>query len=92
MSKSELNYKGVYAPMVKIFETSELSLKCERGIDSEIIQMRLLTNDYSKFALLCEDRTIELHAQYGRHYKLRIPRFGRDFVSFCSNSLGLSTS
>jgi len=30
---------GVYPPMVKIFETSELSLKCERGIDSEVVQM-----------------------------------------------------
>ena len=26
---------GIYPPMVKIFETAELSMKCERGIDSE---------------------------------------------------------
>lgn len=29
---------GIYAPMVKIFDTSELSLKCERGIDAEVVQ------------------------------------------------------
>jgi hypothetical protein len=28
---------GIYKPMVKIFETSELGLKCERGIDSEVV-------------------------------------------------------
>lgn len=29
---------GVYPPKIKIFETAELSLKCERGIDSEVVQ------------------------------------------------------
>ena len=53
---------GIYAPMVKIFDTSELSLKCERGIDCEIVQMQVLSQDYSKLAFLCADRNIELHA------------------------------
>ena len=47
---------------MKIFETAELGLKVERGIDAEIIQMRILSDDYSKIALLCDDRNIELHA------------------------------
>lgn len=55
-------------------------MKVERGIDAEIIQLRMLSDDYSKFALLCDDRNIELHAQYGRHFKIRIPKFGRDLV------------
>ena len=29
---------GLYPPMVIIYETAELSMKCERGIDSEVIQ------------------------------------------------------
>ena len=53
---------GVYPPRVKIFETSELGLKVERGIDAEVIQMQILSDDYSKLALLCDDRNIELHA------------------------------
>ena len=71
---------GLYPPRIKIFETRELSMKCERGIDSEVIQMLSLSDDYSKLALLCGDRNIELHAQYGRHFKIRIPHFGRDMV------------
>ena len=55
-------------------------MKCERGIDSEVIQMLSIADDYSKIALLCSDRNIELHAQYGRHFKIRIPRFGRDMI------------
>ena len=53
---------GIYAPTVKIYDTSELTLKCERGLDSEVVQMQLLSPDYSKIAFLCADRTIELHA------------------------------
>jgi len=30
---------GVYPPRVKIYETSELGLKVERGIDAEVIQL-----------------------------------------------------
>ena len=40
----------------------------------------MLSDDYSKLALLCDDRNIELHAQYGRHFKIRIPKFGRDLA------------
>ena len=53
---------GLYPPRVKIFDTSELSMKCERGIDSEVLQLLTLTNDYSKLAFLCADRNIEVHA------------------------------
>jgi ribosome biogenesis protein ENP2 len=56
---------GVYPPRVKIFDTAELSMKCERGMDSEVVQMQILSNDFSKLAFLCADRNIELHAQYG---------------------------
>lgn len=31
-------------------------------------------------AFLCADRNIELHAQYGKHFKIRIPKFGRDML------------
>lgn len=55
-------------------------MKCERGIDSEVVQFRMLSTDYTKMAFLCADRNIELHAQYGRHFKIRIPKFGRDMI------------
>ena len=42
--------------------------------------MIILSEDYKKLALLLDNRTIELHAQYGRHYQLRVPRFGRDMT------------
>ena len=71
---------GVYPPRVKLFETSDLSMKCERGIDSEVIQFQCLGDDYKKIAFLCDDRNIELHAQYGTHFKIRIPKFGRDMI------------
>lgn len=69
---------GVYPARCKIYETRELAMKVERGFDSNILQLKVLSEDYSKIAFLCADRNIELHAQYGKHFKIRIPRFGRD--------------
>jgi ribosome biogenesis protein ENP2 len=62
---------GIYGPQMKIFSTSDLSLKCMRGFDSEIVDFTVLENDYKKLALASMDRNIELHAQYGKHFKIR---------------------
>ena len=69
---------GIYPPRLKIFDLSQMSLKCERGFDSNIRKFEILSEDYKKVAALCDDRNIELHAQYGRHFKIRIPKYGRD--------------
>ena len=62
---------GIYGPQFKIFSTSQLSLKCMRGFDSEIVDFVVLGDDYKKIATACQDRNIELHAQYGKHFKIR---------------------
>ena len=69
---------GIYKPSVKIFQLNEMSMKCSRGIDSEIIKIQMLGDDWKKFALACVDRHIEIHAQYGRHFKIRVPKVPRD--------------
>ena len=53
---------GVYPGRVKVYETRELSMKVERGIDSEVLKMHIISEDYSKLLFLCADRNIELHA------------------------------
>ncbi|CAF2059077.1 unnamed protein product [Brassica napus] len=42
--------------------------------------LQILDDDYSKLAFLCVDRSINLHAKYGKHHSLRIPRMGRDLT------------
>ena len=69
---------GIYPPRLKIFDVNDMALKVERGIDSEIVKMKMLSDDYKKVAMACVDRNIEVHAQYGRHYKVRIPKMPRD--------------
>lgn len=71
---------GIYKPSVKIYEISEVSLKCEKGLDSECVKFCNLTSDYSKIAYALSDRNIEFHAAYGRHYKTRIPKVPRNMV------------
>jgi ribosome biogenesis protein ENP2 len=43
---------GTYPPRIKIFETQEMSVKCERGIDAEILKVKIISDDYSKIAML----------------------------------------
>ncbi len=70
--------KGVYKPRVKCFDVTQYSMKFERCFDSECVKFKLLSEDYSKAIFLHNDRYIEFHAQYGKYYKIRIPKFGRD--------------
>ncbi|CAL5050590.1 unnamed protein product [Urochloa decumbens] len=74
---------GIYPPQVKVYELKELSMKFERHMISEIINFQILGDDYSKLAFMCADRSVNLHAKYGSHYSLRIPRMGRDMAYDC---------
>ena len=68
---------GTYPPRVRVFDTTELSLKFERYMDAASVATVSLSEDYGKIAFLLDDRHVELHAAYGRHYRTRIPTFGR---------------
>ncbi|XP_057375399.1 nucleolar protein 10-like isoform X1 [Daphnia carinata] len=69
---------GIYKPRVRCYEVANLSMKFERCMDSEVIKFEMLSEDYSKVVFLQCDRFVEFHAQYGRYYRTRIPKFGRD--------------
>ena len=55
-------------------------LKFERCFDSETVAFEMLSDDYSKCVFLQCDRYIELHAQFGKYYRFRVPKFGRDLA------------
>ena len=71
---------GVYKPMVKVYDTRELSLKFERHLDAEVVQLEVLSDDYTKLVFLGVDRSLSFHAAYGQHYTTRVPSFGRDLA------------
>lgn len=71
---------GTYKPRFRCYDVSQMSLKFERGLDSDVVKFLLLDNDYSKVVFLQCDRYIEFHAQEGRYYRLRIPKYGRDLA------------
>jgi ribosome biogenesis protein ENP2 len=68
---------GTYPPRVRVWDTAELSMKFERYMDATPVATCVLASDYSKLAFLQDDRNVELHAAYGRHYRTRIPTAGR---------------
>ncbi|PAV76009.1 hypothetical protein WR25_03989 isoform A [Diploscapter pachys] len=79
---------GIYKPYMKCFDLNDLALKFERGIDAEIIKLLVLSDDYSKVVMLEDDRYLEFHAAFGRYFRMRIPRFGRD-MAFCKEASDL---
>uniref|UniRef100_A0A158R587 Nucleolar protein 10 n=1 Tax=Syphacia muris TaxID=451379 RepID=A0A158R587_9BILA len=79
---------GTYKPYIKCYDLNEVSLKFARGLDADVIKMVVLSDDYSKFVLLEEDRYVEMHAAFGRYFRLRIPKFGRD-MAFCREASDL---
>lgn len=48
--------------------------------DSSCAGAQILSEDYSKVAFLCADRSVHLHARYGAHFRTRVPCFGRDMA------------
>ncbi|KAL2918623.1 Small ribosomal subunit biogenesis [Polyrhizophydium stewartii] len=67
---------GVYQPQMRVFELAQMSMKFDRHTEAE----NMLSDDWTKAVLLQTDRSIELHSQFGMHYKTRVPKFGRDIA------------
>lgn len=71
---------GTYPPQLHVYDVDQLSLKFKRHVTAEIIDFQILEDDWRKFALLTADRYIDVHSQYGSHFKIRVPRPGRDLM------------
>jgi len=70
---------GVYKPRVRCYDVNILAMKFERCFDAEILKFKILSDDYTKMLFLQNDRFLEFHAQHGKYYRTRIPKYGRDF-------------
>mmetsp|Transcript_25828 Transcript_25828/g.28920 ORF Transcript_25828/g.28920 Transcript_25828/m.28920 type:complete len:790 (-) Transcript_25828:1616-3985(-) len=68
---------GTYPPRIRCYDIHDLTLKFERYVNSHIVDIVMLGEDYGKMAILQDDRTISFHAHYGAHESIRIPKFGR---------------
>ncbi|KAL7546972.1 hypothetical protein ACHAWF_010293 [Thalassiosira exigua] len=68
---------GTYSPRIRCYELAEMSMKFERYLDAEVVDVLFLGDDYGKLAILGSDRTVAFHAPYGHHEKIRLPTFGR---------------
>ena len=71
---------GLHPPQVKCYDLSQLSAKWSRGLDAEVVDFQCLSDDYSKLAFLCADRSIRFHAKFGAYYQTRTPKQGRDLA------------
>uniref|UniRef100_A0A0G4I4Y4 NUC153 domain-containing protein n=1 Tax=Chromera velia CCMP2878 TaxID=1169474 RepID=A0A0G4I4Y4_9ALVE len=68
---------GIYPPEIRMYETATLGMKFSRRLDAEVVDFLFLSDDYRKLVFLLGDRTLEFHAQGGRHHRIRIPKMGR---------------
>lgn len=70
---------GMYKPRMRCYDFRQMAMKFERCFDSECVKMMVLSDDYTKIAMLQQDRHIEFHNSTGYYFKIRIPKPGRDF-------------
>jgi len=56
---------GSYPPTVKIFDLSNLSVKHTRGFNSLPLKVECISQDWTKFAVLGQDKTIDLQGPGG---------------------------
>ena len=68
---------GEYPPACKVFELSQLGQKYERRLGCAAVDVWPLSPDLGKMVFLLSDRTLDFHAPYGTHYKVRVPSAGR---------------
>lgn len=68
---------GTYPPRIRCYDVADLSLKFERYVNGQIVDIVMLGEDYGKMGILMDDRTIAFHAHYGAHESIRVPKFGR---------------
>lgn len=71
---------GTYKPQIHVHNLPQLSLSFARHTNSLTEKLTILSSDYSKTLLLQDDRQLEFHTPMGCHYKIRIPRYGRDLL------------
>lgn len=71
---------GTYPPRIRCYDLHELTMKFERYVTANVIDLCMLGEDYGKIALLQDDRTVAFHAPYGAHESVRIPTFGRSMA------------
>lgn len=76
---------GTYKPRIRCYDVHQLSMKFERCLDSDVVQFQFLSEDYTKIAFLQCDRYVEFHSQFGRYYRTRIPKCGRDMLYHSAN-------
>ncbi|KAK3245059.1 hypothetical protein CYMTET_45354, partial [Cymbomonas tetramitiformis] len=79
---------GLHPPQVKVYELADLCMKFERTFTAEIVDFQVLSEDYSKMAFICMDRSVNFHAKFGAYHKIRTPRQGRD-LAYCPETCDL---
>ncbi|KAJ2305546.1 Small ribosomal subunit biogenesis, partial [Coemansia sp. RSA 2706] len=71
---------GVYKPQIRVFDFSNVAMKFDRHTDSENVNFLMLSDDWTKSVHLQNDRSLEFHNEGQMHFRIRVPRFGRDLA------------
>lgn len=71
---------GLHGPRIRCYDLSQLSLKFERFLDSEVVDFQIVSDDYSKIVLLSSDQSISVLTKSGSTLRVRLPWQGRDIA------------
>ena len=62
--RAKLVSAGVYKPRIRCYDVAQLSMKFERCMDSEVVKMMSIADDYSK---VCATHHNRPHEHYSIH-------------------------
>jgi len=68
---------GAYPPEIKMFDVENMGMKFGRRLDAEVEDFLFLGPGYEKFVMGMSDRSIEFHSQFGKHFRVRVPKLPR---------------
>jgi ribosome biogenesis protein ENP2 len=71
---------GSYPPQIKCFSLTDLNLKFQRNLDSDVVDFQILSNNWEKIVFLRSDGKLDFHDKSGSFYQIKIPEKGCDLT------------
>ncbi|CAL5983020.1 WD40_domain-containing protein [Hexamita inflata] len=71
---------GSYPHQIRLFDLDNSTMKFQRNQNCETVAMEFLGADWRKFALVLDDKSVEIHSQKGKMFGARVPKPARSIA------------
>ncbi|KAI5148721.1 ribosome biogenesis protein ENP2 [Enteropsectra breve] len=71
---------GIYSPSIRFYDLDNMTLRFDRHMVTDPLKISALTDDGEKFAVLRNDKTVEMHMPSGLHDMVKMPYQPKDML------------